>query len=40
LFEGRKWEIMLSCQDNESVDFSDYTFDLVKVFCVVSGDVE
>jgi len=40
LFEGRKWEILLLCRDNEGIGGSDYTFDLMKVIRVVSGDVE
>jgi len=40
LFEGRGWKMILLRRNNESVGGGDYTFDLMKVIRVVSGDVK
>ena len=40
LFEAGGWKIILLARDDKYVGGSDHPFDLVKVICVISGNVK
>ena len=40
LFEAGGWKMILVARDDKYVDGSDHPFDLVKVICVISGNVK
>lgn len=40
LFEAGRWKMILLARDDKYVGRGDHSFDLVKVICVIGGNVK